>query len=122
MKFHLEVDVTFDGTNMALEVLEITDYESTTVFLEPSDAGAKVIEFLRAKALDVYDRRLDAVVPELVEDEDEGRTEPEAEPDTDTDAEPEPEDDPPEDDPPEEPEKPSFPAVPPSLGPSRSLL
>lgn len=120
MKFHLEVDVTFDGTNMALEILEIADYDTATVYLEHNDLGAKVIEFLRAKALDVYDRRVEPATPELGEVEDrpgEDRTHQFPAPEL----------------PYEPPDKPKFtkalepapaaaPAPAPSLGPSRSFL
>lgn len=58
MKINMSAVVYFDGTTLALAIFELAEAGSTKVFLGDRDEGAKVIEFLRAKALDVYDRRL----------------------------------------------------------------
>lgn len=57
MKFHLATDIYFDGTNLSLDISEIVDAATGEVFLSHVDAGAKVIEFFRAKGMDVYDNR-----------------------------------------------------------------
>jgi hypothetical protein len=60
MKIHCKAALHFDGDRMAIEVLSLAEAGTTTVFYDHNDVGARVIEFLRAKSLDVYDRRGEA--------------------------------------------------------------
>lgn len=51
----LEAYLHFDGTTMAIEVTRLAS--GAEVFFGHNDVGARVIEFLRAKGLEVYDER-----------------------------------------------------------------